>query len=392
LKQKTGKIEAKPTKTERNTNPAKIHDAIIFAAVKYHGLSEPATGIEYICHALEVMDVLTSMGADDDVKIAGILQGIPDITGTPLFDIAQRYGKGVAELVDFAIEGRDITWKQRTEAAVAKLNFADKRAQMMLLADKVVTQRSIVAGIRATGDEVWSRMKATKAEVCSYLSEVQDAMKELQNYDETSDIYWEMVTTFKDIFVEFWTNEDMDRIYQVASAGSYVLHKEEPKWVDFDGPLPEGLVKIHRKQSEQMEAEWLTFYIIHIESRDMKDAMYEIYEGSVSGKRRKDAKNSEIGNTRKLTVSISGRKIQFNCHDDSIYIDENGEEHEHRFYYELARKESSVFAKLLRSQYGAGADFETILKDAFGYYDGPLKFKAFCEAFNLGYVFCTDKH
>lgn len=364
---------------EKKKNPAKVHDAIIYAAVKYHGLYEPATGIEYICHALEVMDVLTSMGADDEVKIAGVLQGIPDITGTPLFEIAQRYGNGTAELIDFAIENRNASWKERTENILAKLNFADKRAQMMIMADKVVTQRSIVAGIRATGDEVWSRMKAEKEEVCSYLSEIQDSLKEMQNYEETADIYWEMVTTFKDLFVEFWANEDMDKIYQVASAGSYILEKSEPKWADYEGELPEGLVKIHRKQSEQMEAEWLTFYIIHIEGKDLKDGMYEIYEGGGS-------------NTRKLTISISGRKIQFNCYDDSIYVDEQGVEHEHRFYYELARKESAIFAKMLRSQYGAGEDFETILKDAFGHYDGPIKFKAFCEAFSLGYVFCADKH
>ena len=377
---------------EKKTNPAKVHDAIIYASVKYHGLSSPATGIEYICHALEVMDVLTSMKADDELKIAGILQGIPDITGTPLFEIAQRYGNGVAQLIDFAIEGRGITWKERTGAAVEKLNFADKRAQMMILADKVVTQRSIVAGLRATGSEVWDRMKASKEEVCQYLSEVQDSLKEMQNYEETADIYWEMVTTFKDLFVEFWATEDMDKIYQVASAGAYVMDKNEPKWVDFEGELPEGLIKIHRKQSEQMEAEWLTYYIIHSEGRDLKDAMYEIYEGSISGKRRKDVKNSEIGNTRKLTVSASGRKIQFVCHDDSMYIDETGNAKPHRFYYELGRKESAIMAKMLRSQYGAGGDFEAILKDAFGYYHGPLKFKAFCEAFSLGYVFCTDKH
>ena len=365
---------------EKKTNPAKVHDAIIYASVKYHGLSAPATGIEYICHALEVMDVLTSMKADDELKIAGLLQGIPDITGTPLFDIAQRYGSGVAQLIDFAMEGRDITWKERTEAAVAKLEFADKRAQMMILADKVVTQRSIVAGLRATSSEVWDRMKATKEEVCEYLSQVQDSLKEMQNYEETADIYWELVTTFKDLFVEFWATEDMDRIYQFATAGAYVMDKAEPKWVDFEGELPEGLIRINRQQSEKMEAEWLTFYIIHSEGRDLKDAMYEIYEGG--GK----------DNTRKLSICIAGRKIQFICCDDNIYVDENGQTHEHRFYYELGRKESTILAKMLRSQYGAGDDFETILKDAFGHYDGPIKFKAFCEAFSLGYIFCTDKH
>lgn len=376
MKQKTGKKE---TKQENTINTAKVHDAIIYTSVKYHGLSEPATGIEYICHALEVMDTLTAMGADEDLKIAGILQGIPDITGTPLFELAQRYGNNIAQLIDYSIENWNASWEERTSNVLDKLSIADKRAQMLILADKVVMQRSIVAGVRATGDEVWSRMNGTKEEICRYLSEIQDALKELQNYEDTAEIYWEMVTTFKDLFVDFWAPESMDAIYQVASAGSYVLRKDEPKWDDFDEALPEGLIKISRQQSEQLEAEWLTHYIIHIEGRDLKDAMYEIYEGGGS-------------NTRKLAVCIAGRKIQFICNDDSIFVDENGQEKEHRFYYELARKESSVFAKMLRSQYGAGSDFGTILKDAFGHYDGPIKFKAFCEAFNLGYVFCTDKH
>lgn len=364
---------------EKKTNPAKIHDAIIYASVKYHGLYAPETGIPYICHVMEVMDVLTSMKADDDLKIAGLLHEIPNKTDTTLFDIAQRYGNEAAQLMGISEVDESLPWAERTATIVNKLNFADKRMQMLILADKVVMQRSIIAGIRATGDEVWSRMKATKAEVCSYLSEIQDSIKEMQNYEETADIYWEMVTSFKDIFVEFWTNEEMDKIYQIASAGSYVLEKNEPKWVDFEGDLPEGLIKIQRKQSEQMEAEWLTYYIIHIEGHDLKDGMYEIYSGGGS-------------NTRKLTVSVSGRKIQFNCYDDSIYTDEDGNDKEHRFYYELGRKESTVMAKMLRSQYGAGADFETILRESFGSYDGPIKFKAFCEAYSLGYVFCTDKH
>lgn len=380
MKQKTGKKEKKQMTQEKTTNPAKIHDAIIFASIKHHNHIEPATGISYICHSMEVMDVLTSMGADDDLKIAGLLHDVPVKTDTDLMAVAQRYGSGVAELMYIAVEDETMSWKDRTAEMVEKLSIADKRAQMLVLADKVVMQRSIRAGVKATGDEVWGRFNATKEEMCCYFSEIQDSLKEMQNYEDTADVYWEMVTTFKDLFVEFWATEEMDTIYQVASAGSYVIRKDEPKWVDHEDPLPENLIKITRKQSEHMEAEWLTFYIIHIEGRDLQDGMYEIYEGGGNS------------NTRKLTISISGRKIQFNCYDDSIYIDELGIEHEHRFYYELARKESAAFAKLLRSQYGAGADFETILRDAFGHYDGPLKFKAFCEAFNLSYVFCTDRH
>lgn len=377
MKQKTGNKEKKNITQEKKTNPAKIHDAIVYASIKHSGQWETVTGINYVCHSMAVMDVLTSMGADDDLKIAGLLHDVPNKTDTTIFDIAQRYGNGVAQLLTFSDENLTASWQERTDEAVAKLNFADKRAQMLILADKVVLQRSLVAAVKAIGDEVWANMNTTRDEMCCYLSQIQDSLKEMQNYPDTEDIYWEMVTTFKDLFVDFWATEAMDKIYQVAPAGSYMIEKSEPKWVDFEGELPEGLVKVTRQQSEQMEAEWLTFYIIHIEGKDLKDGMYEIYEGG--------------SNKRTLTISVSGRKIQMICCDEGVFVDEVGIEREHRFYYELGRKESSVFAKMLRSQYGAGEDFATILKDAFGHYDGPIKFKAFCEAFNLGYVFCTDK-
>ena len=118
---------------------------------------------------------------------------------------------------------------------------------------------------------------------------------------------------------------------------------------------------------------------MQIGRRDLADGIYPIYE------------ENGTDNSRELSIFVSGAKIQFNCLDTGIFIDENGEPKGSRFYYALERKESSVFAKMLRTQYGAGKPFGELLKDAFGQHDGPLKFKAFCEAFNLGYTFCTDR-
>lgn len=360
-------------------NTAKLHDAIIFAAKAHKGQVRKGTDVDYLTHPMEVLQILTQMGADEGLLIAGILHDVVEDTDVTIDEIRERFGADAARLVEHHSEDKSLSWRQRKEQTVASLEYADKRTQMLVMADKVSNQRSIYADLQVLGDELWDRFNAPKEEQSWYYSAVQDALKEMQNYEDTADIYWEMVSTYKDIFVTFWTDEMHTRIYQTADAGTYVIYKDEPSWEEFDGPLPEGLTPLTRKQSEQMEADWLTAYILHIGRRDLADGIYDIYE----------ERGSE--NSRKLSVFVSGAKIQFNCLDTGIFIDENGQPQGSRFYYALERKESSIFAKMLRTQYGAGKPFGELLKDAFGQHDGPLKFKAFCEAFNLGYTFCTDR-
>lgn len=360
-------------------NTEKLHDAIIFAAKAHKGQVRKGTDIDYITHPMEVMQILTQMGADENLLIAGVLHDVVEDTDVTIDEIRESFGDDVARLVEHHSEDKSLSWRQRKEHAVASLEYADKRTQMLVMADKVSNQRSIYFDLQQQGEELWNRFNAPKDQQSWYYSAAQDALKEMQNYDDTADIYWEMVSTYKDIFVTFWSDESFSCIYQSADAGTYVICKDEPVWLEFDGELPENLIKITRQQSEQMEAEWLTAYILHIGKKDLADGMYDIYEEHGSD------------NSRKLSVSVSGTKIQFNCFDTSIYVDENGQPQGSRFYYALDRKESSIFAKMLRTQYGAGRTFGELLEDAFGQHDGPLKFKAFCEAFNLGYTFCTDR-
>lgn len=360
-------------------NTVKLHDAIIFAAKAHKGQVRKGTDIDYITHPMEVLQILTRMDADENLLIAGVLHDVAEDTDVTVEEIRKRFGDDVALLVEHHTEDKTLSWRERKERAVADLEYADKRTQMLVMADKVSNQYSIYADLQECGEELWSRFNAPKNQQSWYYSAVQDALKEMQNYDDTADVYWEMVSTYKDIFVTFWADEAFSCIYQTADAGTYVINREEPVWLDYEGDLPEGLIKITRQQSEQMEAQWLSEYIIHIGKRDMADGLYDIYD------------EEGAANSRKLSIAVSGMKIQFNCYDSAIYVDENGLPRESRFYYALEKKESAVFAKMLRTRYGAGRSFGELLKDAFGQHDGPLKFKAFCEALNLGYTFCTDR-
>lgn len=364
---------------ENEINTVKLHDAIIFATRAHKGQTRKGTDIDYISHPLEVLQILTQMGADQDLLIAGVLHDVVEDTEVTIDEIRCRFGKGVADLVAHHTENKSRSWRERKEYAVASLEYADKRTQMLVMADKVSNQRSLYADLQESGEAVWDRFNAPKEEQSWYYSAVQDALKEMQNYEDTADVYWEMVTTYKDIFVTFWTNDEYSCIYQTADAGVYVIYKDEPTWVEYNDELPDGLILLSRSESEQLEAEWLAAYIVHIGKRDLRDGIYELY-----------TENGEE-NSRELSIFVSGAKIQFNCLDTGIFVDENGQPQGSRFYYALERKESSILAKMLRTQYGAGMSFGEILKDAFGQYDGPLKFKAFCEAYNLGYTFCTDR-
>lgn len=363
----------------KKRDAAKLHQAIIFATKAHKGQVRKGTDIDYICHPMEVMQILASMNADVNLQIAGVLHDVVEDTPITIEEIEELFGSDVATLVNFHTEDKSLSWRKRKEAAIDAIEFADKRQQMLIMADKISNQRSLAADYFEIGDAVWERFNASKEEICWYYSAVQDALKEMGNYEETDDFYWELILTFKEIFVSYFTDAEMTQIYQMADAGHYILLQNAPEWKDYEGQLPEDAVAIPREKAEKMEAEWLTHYLLRAAATDMDDGLYEIYCGG-SG-----------DNIRTLKVYISGRKIQLNVEDSAIYIDETGHEHPSRFYYELDHKESAIFAKMLRSQYGATGSFEEILKDAFGSHDGPIKFKVFCEALNLGYTYCANR-
>lgn len=236
---------------------ARIHDAIVFATKAHKGQVRKGTDIDYISHPLEVLQILTYMQADFNLQIAGVLHDTVEDTSVTLEQIRERYGEDVANLVGHHSEDKSKTWDERKTTAIEELEGADFRLKMLVMADKVSNLRSILADYQEQGEAIWSRFNAPKAKQAWYYSGIQDALAEMQNSNYTAEIYWEMVATFKDIFVKFYMSKDGQTLYQVSADGeAYMRNLEQPEWTIVESFSKDELSPVARQDAEKLEDLW----------------------------------------------------------------------------------------------------------------------------------------
>lgn len=236
-----------------------LEKAISFAMEAHRGEVRKGTERPYILHPIEVLQILSSMKADTGLMAAGVLHDTIEDTSVTLKDIVDNFGADVAALVNGHTEDKRQSWFVRKLANICELEDADVRLKMLIMADAVSNLRSLYADYREAGEELWLRFNAPKELQAWKYSKVQDALSEMQNYEETRDVYWEMVDLYKDIFVTFYLDEDEENeaIYQMDVTGeAYCCLRYEPKWEPFDEELPETVSYIPRKLAERLEENW----------------------------------------------------------------------------------------------------------------------------------------
>ena len=236
-----------------------LEKAISFAMEAHRGTVRKGTERPYILHPIEVLQILSSMKADAGLMAAGVLHDTIEDTAVTLKDIVDNFGADVAALVNGHTEDKRQSWFVRKLTDICELEDADVRLKMLIMADTVSNLRSLYADYREAGEELWLRFNAPKELQAWKYSKVQDALSEMQDYEETRDVYWEMVDLYKDIFVTFYRDEDEENeaIYQVDASGEvYCCLRYEPKWEPFDEELPETVSYIPRKLAERLEENW----------------------------------------------------------------------------------------------------------------------------------------
>lgn len=236
-----------------------LEKAISFAMEAHRGTVRKGTERPYILHPIEVLQILSSMKADTGLMSAGVLHDTIEDTAVTLKDIVDNFGADVAALVNGHTEDKRQSWFVRKLTDICELEDADVRLKMLIMADTVSNLRSLYADYREAGEELWLRFNAPKELQAWKYSKVQDALSEMQDYEETRDVYWEMVDLYKDIFVTFYRDEDEENeaIYQVDASGEvYCCLRYEPKWEPFDEELLETVSYIPRKLAERLEENW----------------------------------------------------------------------------------------------------------------------------------------
>jgi len=244
---------------DEEEDPAKANDllnkAIHFATERHAGGVRKGTNRPYIGHPLEVMNILNRMEADHNLMIAGLLHDTVEDTETTYLDIKNEFGMDVAALVMAHTKNPDQTWEEVRKHKIEAMDESSFRVKLLIMADMTANLRSLWRDYRHIGEKLWERFNAPKEKQAWYYSAMQDKLWEMQNYLETSEIYWEMVGLFKDLFVEYYIDADSDLIYQNCADGTcYVLPKETCSWTEAE--LPEGLPVVPRHLAERIEENW----------------------------------------------------------------------------------------------------------------------------------------
>src|SRR5215510_9640545 len=129
---------------------ARIREAAEFGASAHKG-QKRLSGEPYIAHPVAAAAILADLKLDADTIVAAILHDVIEDTPTPKDQLAARFGKDVAELVDAVTKLDQIKFKSREEAqaeSFRKMLLAmvrDLRVILVKLADRTHNMRTIDA-------------------------------------------------------------------------------------------------------------------------------------------------------------------------------------------------------------------------------------------------------
>lgn len=253
-----------------------VEEAAAFATECHKGAVRKGTDIPYITHPMEVMQILSSVDADNNLLIAGLLHDAVEDAGVAVETIKEKYGADVAQLVARHSEDKNKTWYARKLKTVRDLPDEDIRSKLLTLGDKLSNIRSMYRDYKQIGDELWQRFNAPKHMQAWYYGGIVDGLAQLQNIPQTTDAYRELSGIYKDLFVKYYIDEDAGVLYQISASGeSYWLEKGIPQWKALKQPMADSIAEIDRKTAERTEDIWNeVFWKAH--SQDMQDGEYSL--------------------------------------------------------------------------------------------------------------------
>lgn len=344
-------------------NNGTLEDAIQFAMNAHKGSTRKGTDKPYILHPVETLQILSSMDADINLMIAGVLHDTLEDTETTLLDIYDRFGVDVAALVNGHTEDKRQIWYMRKLITIDALPDEIIRAKMLAIADKVANLRSMRIDYKFLGDELWDRFNAPKEFQAWYYSKLTDGLAELQTYPETADVYWEMISLYKDLFVTYLIDDNRGFLYQIGADGEcYMLKKGKPHWNPLTVKPSKKARQIERKEAERIEDNWAEpFWDVH--ELDLSDAVYEIYKA----------------NDHYIFIDIKDGELLFNGEGYAGTTSSTDEFLPYDFLYHLDNEATHRLLVQLRLKHGTRNKLSTIFKNEFGCDDGPMKFKNCCD-------------
>ncbi|MDP8951361.1 MAG: HD domain-containing protein [Actinomycetota bacterium] len=161
----------------------KFEEALLYAARLHQDQTRKGSDTPYINHLLAVAAIVGENGGTEDEMVAALLHDGPEDQGGEerLEDIRSRFGDEVAEIVDGCTDTYEEpkpAWRPRKEAYVARMASTPASVRLVSSADKLHNARSILADLRAVGEDLWDRFTGGKEGTLWYYRALVEAYAE----------------------------------------------------------------------------------------------------------------------------------------------------------------------------------------------------------------------
>lgn len=161
----------------------RFKDALGYAFDLHARQRRKGSGVPYISHLLAVCSIVLDHGGTEEEAIAALLHDAVEDQGgaTARQEIRDRFGDAVATIVDGCTDA-DVQpkppWRPRKEAYLAHLPKAPPSVRLVSAADKLHNARSILADLRAVGEQLWDRFRGGKEGTLWYYRSLADLFRQ----------------------------------------------------------------------------------------------------------------------------------------------------------------------------------------------------------------------
>ena len=173
------------------------------AAVAHRGQLRKEGGVPYIAHPLAVALHLARSGYGEQCIAAALLHDVIEDTEWTEAMVAEVMGAQAAPclaLVRFATEPpKEVPWRTRKAAVVAKLAGATHDERALVIADNSHNLRSLLRALRGRGEAAWTVLRHGRAEQSWFAHALAEAVR-----DEAGEPFASYVATVEEAVREGW--------------------------------------------------------------------------------------------------------------------------------------------------------------------------------------------
>ncbi|MCI8511468.1 MAG: bifunctional (p)ppGpp synthetase/guanosine-3',5'-bis(diphosphate) 3'-pyrophosphohydrolase [Lachnospiraceae bacterium] len=136
-----------------------IKRAAEFAARAHEGKFRKGTLIPYIVHPYEAAVIVSGMTSDPEIISAALLHDVIEDAGITYGELEREFGPRVADLVQAESEDKTLSWQERKQSTIRRLETALPEEKILCLGDKLSNLRSTASDRLIKGERVWEKFR-----------------------------------------------------------------------------------------------------------------------------------------------------------------------------------------------------------------------------------------